>query len=154
MKYNLRVNIKQLVELKTYGDSSPDREVIMLLLGHRYDRKSAILGSMHRILNVSTNSKKWDYVPDHDQFLKVLERTTHCKPDCGLDFLGVYHTHPYNRPIPSQMDIDGAGFEGFYLIYSPMYNDLASYYNEGSVEKTGAFFKNKRGFGPANLILR
>jgi len=99
-----------------------------------------------------------DYVMNPNELMaRVLSQSQiHMNPKAPLSFIGVFHNHPYWRPIPSVWDIDGAGYAGIYVIYSNLYDDVMAWYNEGSDDSNvaTATYEGNRGFGGAYLYIR
>jgi len=149
----------QLNELIDYAKTSPDKEICGAIMGNIIDKDSGLYKMVNfiPIKNVA-GAGFADYVMDGNELLnKVLVNSNlHMNPKAPLSFIGVFHNHPYWRPIPSEMDIDGAGYAGIYVIYSNLYKDIMAWYNEGSDDPdvATALHEGNRGFGGAYLLIR
>ena len=84
------------------------------------------------LTNISTENKEVHYVPDPNEFMSMLRKTTHVSSSAESDFLGIMHSHPNNRPIPSVTDVQGAGYTGVYIIHSPKFKETRAYYYDGN----------------------
>ena len=127
----------------TYGDNSPDTEVCGALVG-KANKSSYTCTEFIPIQNVSNKNKEVHYIPDQNEFFNVLKTTTHFNTQNNLDLVGIFHTHPHHAPIPSSTDIMGAGYAGIYIIYSPKFKEIKSYYYDGH--------ENTRFFSPSNIL--
>lgn len=126
---NMHMSLKLLTMLKEYGDSSPYSEVIAVLLGKKHSEYYA-LEYFNGVKNVA-DTPDILYCPDQQEFYDILKTTTAFDAKAGIDFLGIYHTHPMNEAVPSFTDIHSAAYPGIYLIYSPLYQDIKAYWNVG-----------------------
>ena len=123
-------------ELIRYGDSSPDKEVCGLLLGNKFSVNGALNSAdwlcdeFRPLTNVSDN-KEVHYIPEPTELFKALKDTTHMTKGATKDLVGVFHTHPHHEAKPSITDLTGAGYMGFYIIYSPKYNQFNAFYYDG-----------------------
>ncbi len=115
------------------GDKSPTEEICGALLGHR-SRDTWEITKFIPLTNVSQN-KIAHYIPDPNEWIKVLNKTTFLNKNAELDFIGVFHTHPNSAPIASHTDINEAGYEGIYWIYSPAFKTHGYYYWDGDEDK-------------------
>ena len=111
------------------GNESPREEICGALLGTK-DRGEVIITDYIPLTNISEN-KLVHYIPDPNEWFKVLQKTTLNK-DSELSLVGIYHTHPQSPPIASHTDIEEAGYEGIYIIYSPKYKECNTYYYDGN----------------------
>jgi len=158
-KHGLLLTYTQLNELIQYAKTSPDKEICGAIMGNVIDKDFGLykMVSFVPIKNIAGVGVA-DYVMDGNELLsKVLNNSqVHMNPKAPLSFVGVFHNHPYWRPIPSEMDIEGAGYAGIYVIYSNLYNDLMAWYNEGSDDSSvaTATYRGDRGFGGAYLYVR
>jgi proteasome lid subunit RPN8/RPN11 len=158
-KSGLLLTFTQLNELIDYAKTSPDKEICGAIMGTIVDQSLGLYKMVNfiPITNVAGHGVA-DYVMDPNELLnKVLMNSKlHMNPVAPLSFIGVFHNHPYWRPIPSVMDIEGAGYAGIYVIYSNKYNDIMAWYNEGSEDPnvTTATHNGTEGFGGAYLYLR
>ena len=122
----------------TYGDNSPEYEVCGALFGSISNQGTYTCTEFLPMTNVSPNDKGVHYIPDPNEFFKVIKTTKHFNIDNSKDLLGIFHTHPHNKPIASITDITGAGYKGVYMIYSPKYKSTNSYFWDGD-EQTRNF---------------
>lgn len=158
-KPSLLITYPQLIQLVNYGKTSPHKEVCGALMGQIIDKEKHLYKFVNfvPITNVA-NDELADYIFDQNQFLsKVLMKSNlHLDHTAPLSFIGTFHNHPYWRPIPSQTDIDNAGYAGIYIIYSNIDDDLMAWYNEGSDDPdiSYAMYNNSKGFGGAYLLIR
>ncbi len=120
-------------EVINQGDKSPTEEICGALLGYRNEKSWRIVEAI-QLKNTSEN-KAVHYVPDQNQWYEVLNKTTFLNKDAKLELLGIYHTHPNSEPIASATDINEAGYEGVYWIYSPRYKRSNYYYWDGNEDK-------------------
>ena len=127
----LRLTKKLVNELKVYGDSSPANEVCGALLGNKNSTDTWDCTEFTPLTNVTNSNKEVHYIPDPNEFFQTISRTTHMNKNAKQDLVGIFHTHPHHRPIPSHTDIHGAGYEGVYIIYSPKYKSMEAYYYNG-----------------------
>jgi len=141
----MKLNVtKEILEaMIKYGDNSPDLEVCGALIGET-DESSYTCTEFIPLTNRSNKDKAVHYIPDQNEFFKVLQRTTHFDKSSKLDLVGIFHTHPHHAPIPSHTDIFGAGYAGIYVIYSPKYKEIKSYYYDGQ--------ESTRFFSPSNIL--
>ena len=114
------------------GNQSPTEEICGALLGTRNGEVIKI----HKYVPLTNTSdnKPVHYRPDPNEWLTVLMQTRLNK-DAKYDLVGIYHTHPKHPPIASHTDIEEAGYEGIYIIYSPSYNSHRAYYYDGDEDK-------------------
>lgn len=158
-KTGLLLTYIQLNELIDYAKTSPDKEICGAIMGNIIDKDSGLYKMVNfiPIKNVA-GAGIADYVMDGNELLNkvLINSNVHMNPKAPLSFIGVFHNHPYWRPIPSEMDIDGAGYAGIYVIYSNLYKDIMAWYNEGSDDSNiaTARYKGTRGFGGAYLLIR
>jgi proteasome lid subunit RPN8/RPN11 len=158
-KTGLLLTYIQLNELIDYAKTSPDKEICGAIMGNIIDKDSGLYKMVNfiPIKNVA-GAGIADYVMDGNELLNkvLINSNVHMNPKAPLSFIGVFHNHPYWRPIPSEMDIDGAGYAGIYVIYSNLYKDIMAWYNEGSDDPNiaTARYKGTRGFGGAYLLIR
>ena len=158
-KTGLLLTYIQLNELIDYAKTSPDKEICGAIMGNIIDKNSGLYKMVNfiPIKNVA-GAGIADYVMDGNELLNkvLINSNVHMNPKAPLSFIGVFHNHPYWRPIPSEMDIDGAGYAGIYVIYSNLYKDIMAWYNEGSDDSSiaTARYKGTRGFGGAYLLIR
>ena len=158
-KHGLLLTYTQLNELINYAKTSPNKEICGAIMGNIVDKDSGLFKMVNfiPIKNVAGYGVA-DYVMDGNELLsKVLNKSQlHMNPKAPLSFIGVFHNHPYWRPFPSEMDIEGAGYAGIYVIYSNLYNDIMAWYNEGSDDSNvaTATYGGNRGFGGAYLYVR
>ena len=121
------------------GDKSPHEEICGALLG---DNHTKVISKYIPLTNVSSN-KMSHYIPDPNQWLNTLNRTTFMSKEAKLDLIGVFHTHPNSAPIASVTDINEAGYEGLYWIYSPSFKSSKFYYYDGE--------ENEKKFDEVNI---
>lgn len=158
-KHGLLLTYSQLNELINYAKTSPNKEICGAIMGNIIDKDLGLYKMVNfiPIENVAGYGVA-DYKMNGNELLsKVLKNSRlHMNPKAPLSFIGVFHNHPYWRPIPSEMDIDGAGYAGIYVIYSNLYNDIMAWYNEGSDDSSvaTATYRGDRGFGGAYLYVR
>ena len=122
------------------GDESPHEEICGALLGDKNNRR---VTKYVALTNVSPN-KGHHYIPDQNQWLSMLKNTTFITKNAKWDFLGIFHTHPKSEPVASITDINEAGYEGLYWIYSPAMKGSRFYYYDGNDEE--------RQFEVANVV--
>lgn len=129
----MQFNISQPVynALISYGNKFPSQEVCGALIGIS-DQSSYTCTDFIKLTNVSTEDQGHNYVPDPNEFFNVLKTTTHFSQKNTRQLVGIFHTHPHHLPIPSITDIEGAGYAGIYIIYSPKYTKLNAFYYDGN----------------------
>ena len=155
----LLLTYTQLNELINYANTSPHKEICGAIMGEVVNQEPGLYKMVNfiPIKNVAGYGVA-DYVMDPNELLsKVLIKSQiHMNPKAPLSFVGVFHNHPYWRPIPSEMDIEGAGYAGIFVIYSNLYDDIMAWHNEGSDDSnvSSAIHKGARGFGNAYLYIR
>ncbi|KKM93332.1 hypothetical protein LCGC14_1209470 [marine sediment metagenome] len=158
-KHGILITYTQVCELINYAKTSPHKEICGAIMGKVISWEEGLYKMVKfiPITNVAAVGVG-DYVMDGNELLdKVLTQSNiHMDHNAPLAFIGVFHNHPYWRPIPSSMDKDGAGYAGIYVIYSNQYDDLMAWYNEGSDDPsvTKATYKGNADFGPAYLFVR
>ena len=130
-KILIQEKIKQ--DLIDYGDSSLDKEVCGFLLGQKSGDTWSCT-EFRALTNVSDN-KEVHYIPEPNEMFKVLSETTHMNSNAKKDLVGVFHTHPHHEAIPSITDLTGAGYMGFYIIYSPKHKQFNSFFYDGGDPK-------------------
>lgn len=84
----------------------------------RYKEDRYIINNFHWMPNITKAATKWDYLMDPQTYFDVFIGTI----NTPVDLVGMFHSHPRGRPIPSIIDIDEACVSGEnvpYLIYSP-----------------------------------
>jgi len=149
----------QLNELINYAKTSPHKEVCGAIMGKVVDQDTGLYKMVNfiPIKNVAGHGVA-DYIMHPNELLGkvIMNSKLHMNPKAPLSFVGVFHNHPYWKPIPSEMDIEGAGYAGIYVIYSNLYDDIMAWHNEGSNDPnvTTATYKGNRGFGGAYLLIR
>ena len=112
------------------GDKSPTEEICGALLGYKNDKSWRIMETVP--LKNTSNNKASHYVPDKDEWYKVLQKTTFLNKNASLELLGIYHTHPHSPPVASITDVEEAGYAGIYWIYSPKHKESNYYYWDGN----------------------
>lgn len=158
-KPGILLTYMQLQELINFAKSSPHKEICGAIMGNIIDESIGIYKMIKfiPIKNIASEGVA-DYVMDGNELLNkvIMNSKLHMNPKAPLSFIGVFHNHPYWRPIPSEMDINGAGYAGIYIIYSNQYDDIMAWYNQGSDDSnvTTAVCKGNRGFGEAYLYIR
>jgi len=140
-KIKCYLDIKPLIAVITYGNTSTDDEVCGGLLGINQANNGWIrIMDFDPWKNIGRNNTRVDYVPNPNDLLNTLKKTTHINPNANRDFVGVFHTHPgLSIPIPSHTDIFGngqgeannSGYAGIYLIYSPGCARFSAQYYDG-----------------------
>ena len=158
-RHGILLTYIQLQEVISYAKTSPHKEICGAIMGTVVDEEKGIY-KMVEFIPISNIAGVGiaDYIMDGNELLnKVLVNSKiHMNPKAPLSFIGVFHNHPYWRPIPSSMDVDGAGYAGIYIIYSNMYDDVMAWYNEGSNDHdvATATYEGNKGFGNAYLYVR
>ena len=127
-KMLIQKNIQK--ELIAYGDQSPSKEVCGFLLGRKDNESSWVCNEFRPLTNISDH-KAVHYIPEPNEMFKALNETTLMNKEATKDLVGVFHTHPHHEARPSVTDLEGAGYQGFYMIYSPKYNELNTFYYDG-----------------------
>ena len=129
----MRFNISQEVydNLIKYGNEFSSQEVCGALVGYA-SQGSYTCDEFTALTNVSTEDQGVHYVPDPNEFFNVLFKTKQFNKTNSKDLVGIFHTHPHHLPILSHTDINGAGYQGVYLIYSPKHNQLNGFYYDGN----------------------
>jgi len=127
-KILIQSNIKK--ELVNYGNSSLDKEVCGFLLGQKTSEGEWLCDEFKTLTNVSDN-KEVHYIPEPNEMFVALSETRHMNKQAKKDLVGVFHTHPHHEAQPSITDLTGAGYMGFYIIYSPKYNQFNSFFYDG-----------------------
>ena len=120
-RHGLMLTYIQLNELINYAKTSPDKEICGAIMGQVVDQGEGLYKMVNfvPITNVAGVGVA-DYIMDPNELLhKVLMNSNiHMNPKAPLSFVGVFHNHPYWRPFPSSMDVEGAGYAGIFVIYS------------------------------------
>jgi proteasome lid subunit RPN8/RPN11 len=127
---NFSISRDILYEMTSYANSSPD-EIVGAMVGKKQGN-SWKCEEFIPLTNISTENKEVHYVPDPNEFMSMLRKTTHVSSSAESDFLGIMHSHPNNRPIPSVTDVQGAGSTGVYIIHSPKFKETRAYYYDGN----------------------
>ena len=127
---SLQVRTSVIKKMMDYGNSSPSREVCGVLLGTKISNTIWLCDEFVQVTNVSSMLRV-HYIPDPNEFLNVLKRTTHFSNDAEKDLIGIFHTHPYSPPNPSIIDIMEASYLGAYIIYSPKFKEMNTFYCDG-----------------------
>jgi proteasome lid subunit RPN8/RPN11 len=124
---------EELKLLTSYALDGYPKEICGLFLGDIENNKS-IVKEYFPITNVSPSETKWDYVPDPNEYMKILSQTSLFRPKSYKELACIFHTHPRGIGVPSIFDVKGASWHTVYLIY-------------GMSDKTfRAWFWNGRGF--------
>jgi len=116
--------------LISYGNKFSSKEVCGALVGYA-GQGTYTCDQFNTLTNVSKEDQGANYVPDPNEFFNVLSKTKQFDKTNTKDLVGIFHTHPHSLPIPSQIDINGAGYAGIYIIYSPKYDKLSTFYYNG-----------------------
>jgi proteasome lid subunit RPN8/RPN11 len=111
------------------AEAAPDEEICGVLLGEVSENLVTVT-EIVPCANVATE-KLALYVPDPETFYATLARTTLLDRTSNLSFIGIYHSHPHSLPIPSKVDLDFVGYQGWYLIVSPRYKSIKLYQVSG-----------------------
>jgi len=127
----------------SYGQNFSSQEVCGALVGYA-GQNTYTCHEFKKLSNVSNEDKSGHYIPDPNEFFAVISQTSHFNHRNKKDLVGIFHTHPHSLPIPSQTDINGAGYAGVYLIYSPKYDQLNAFYYDGD--------ETDRKFTPIELV--
>jgi len=155
----LFLSYTQLQELVNYAKTSPNKEICGAIIGTVVNQEKGIY-KMIKFIPIKNVAEEGvaDYIMDGNELLNkvLINSQLHMNPKSALSFIGVFHNHPWWRPIPSEMDIQGAGYAGIYIIYSNLYDDLMAWYNEGSDDPkiSTAMHQENVGFGNACLYLK
>jgi len=128
MELHIPKSIEQ--EVTTYGESS-SLEVCGAFLGNKNSNTQWTCDEFIPMTNVSDQGQEVHYIPDPNELFQVLKKTTHMDKNAKKDLIGIFHTHPNNRAVPSITDLKGAGYMGFYMIYSPKHDELNTFYYDG-----------------------
>ncbi len=118
-------------ELIAYGEATPRVEVCGALLGQKSEDGNWLCDEFIPLTNVSPHHHGAHYIPSPDELFQALNKTRHMNKKAEKDLVGIYHTHPMFEPYPSSTDILGAGYEGAYVIYSPMKKQITAHYYDG-----------------------
>ncbi len=122
---------KEIYEnLISYGNKFSSKEVCGALVGYA-GQSTYTCDQFTALTNISKKDQGVHYIPDPNEFFNVLSTTKQFDKTNLKDLVGIFHTHPNHLPIPSHTDINGAGYKGIYLIYSPKYNQLNGFYYDG-----------------------
>jgi proteasome lid subunit RPN8/RPN11 len=123
---------------KAIARQARNNEVCGLLLGKSITNfivKKFEVYNIWPIRNISDANPQWFYNMHPDDLFQAVKNTTMFGA-ADLDLCGVIHSHPNDKPIPSQMDINrarDAGYKIVYVIYSPMYDTIAAWYWNGDM---------------------
>ncbi|MBC8410401.1 MAG: Mov34/MPN/PAD-1 family protein [Rhodobacteraceae bacterium] len=142
----MELTISQAVynQVISYGESDKANEVCGAFLGTKRTATEWTCDEFIPMRNISQKGRGSNYTPDPNELFKVLSQTTHMNRDAKKDLIGIFHTHPHHAPIPSSIDVHGAGYKGFYMIYSPKYTDEKTYFFDGQTPE----------FTPTTLIVK
>jgi proteasome lid subunit RPN8/RPN11 len=126
-----------LQQLKDYGNGRPTVEVCGALLGQKSEDEGLWkINEFIPITNVTNRAlEAVHYIPDPTEWFQAIRQTRLVKSSADKDFMGVFHTHPNNLPIPSETDHREAGYKGIYIIFSPKFNSLGFYYYDGNEDR-------------------
>lgn len=103
-----------LIRIKEHALSEAPKEACGVLAGTTENR--CTVTKTFSCTNVDKNPLS-AYTIDPNELLKVINGIEENKN--GLELLGFYHSHPYSRAGPSQIDVERATWNGFfYAIYS------------------------------------
>jgi proteasome lid subunit RPN8/RPN11 len=107
-----------LTDLLRHAREEAPRECCGLLIG----QGESVVRSV-RARNLHASAAR--YLIDPEDHFKAIRAA---RSD-GLEVIGAYHSHPASAPVPSATDVAEAnsGSEFFYLIVSPMDDDVRAY---------------------------
>lgn len=120
-----------LKQMEEFGKTNQTEEICAILIGSRdyvYGKYYNVT-EFHPIENILHSPVRYKFNPQ--EFMDIVQHTTLIDPEVKKDFVGVYHTHPNHRAIPSVIDIEESGYKGIYIIHSPIHNETNYYYVEG-----------------------
>lgn len=125
-----------LQQLQEYGNEHSTVEVCGVLTGQvSEDEDVWEVKEFTPTTNVTDGEfESVHYIPDPGEFFQIIRNTRLVSKKADKDFIGIFHTHPNNLPIPSITDINEAGYKGIYIIFSPKYKNLGFYYWDGDEE--------------------
>ena len=123
------INKNLFEDVISHGNKSPANEICGALLGSQTS-KEKIIKKYKPLTNISERPSV-HYIPDPNEWVKVLQQTSKLNKNAKYDLIGIFHTHPNHQPIASHTDIYEAGYEGVYWIYSPKYKESKAYYYDG-----------------------
>ncbi|HNW88130.1 MAG TPA: Mov34/MPN/PAD-1 family protein [Bacteroidales bacterium] len=140
----LKIRKELLHGLIKYGDDSLYDEVIAVGTGV-INKETFICLQITKIKNVVRDPKykeiaklfdvhaDTDYIPDPNELFKVISKTKLFDDTMTDELVLIFHTHPRNIARPSSTDIIGANYRGIYVIYSPLYKEINTYYSDDIV---------------------
>lgn len=149
------MQISVWIEMHKYGEASPDYEVVGAMLGQHVDDKNFMCDEFIPLTNVAEQNvdrhlvggkhlaPESRYVPEPNEMFQALRKTTLMNKDAKKDFIGIFHTHPHHASYASMTDIYGAGYAGFYPIFSLQDKQTNVFFYDGI----------NRGFDKAELTL-
>ena len=117
----------------TEANNSGGEEACAVLVGSS-GNFSAVVEDIRIIKNISDN-KLVGFMMDPGEFLNSVMDTNLFSADWKTSYLGIIHSHYYDRPYPSITDWYGAVnglYHGPYLIYSVKYDQTLGFYWNGN----------------------
>ena len=111
----LALNEKQLMEMRQHGERDYPFECCGLLLGRFQKDGRKIVAETYAISNAREEEAK------RNRFLirpEELMRGEKYAKEKGLDVVGFYHSHPDERAVPSQYDLEHAWPTYSYIVIS------------------------------------
>lgn len=94
--------------------------------------KKEEFANLRKNLNISPRT---DYIPHPMQFINILRKTKHFDTNNKKELVMLFHTHPKNHAIPSLKDVQGAGYNAVYVIFSPRYQEISFNLNNGITQE-------------------
>lgn len=107
------------------ANSSPF-EQCGLLLG-KIGKSSYYITKFEQVKNIAKIYQEADYLMDPQGMMDVLSKTTKFDKESDIDFIGIWHTHPKWKAIPSSIDINRVAYKVPYLITSSLEHNTKAY---------------------------
>jgi proteasome lid subunit RPN8/RPN11 len=111
MKKELRLSRRRWLEMRDHVESESPLEACGLLAGINNRVENVIL-----VRNQAQSPAR--FVMDPREQLKAFDWIE----TCGLELLGIFHSHPAGPDIASATDIAEAAYEVVHIIWSPNHN--------------------------------
>jgi proteasome lid subunit RPN8/RPN11 len=121
------------LKFRKEANGSGGDEVCAVLVGTS-ENLSGTVDELRMIKNIAPD-KAAGFIMDPVDFLNSVEDTRLFSEKGPKDYIGIIHSHYYDRPYPSIADWNGAAsglYHGAYLIYSVLHEQLLGFYWNGN----------------------
>jgi len=124
-------NLQQIFSKEAAGGGGD--EVCAVLVGTSRNL-SGIIEEVRMVKNIAPD-KCAGFMMDPVDFLNAVEDTTLYERNASKEYIGIIHSHFYDRPYPSIADWAGANdgrlYHGAYVIYGVHHEQFLSYFWNG-----------------------